>query len=227
MSASWVRIDASYFRHPKVRTMGKDGRSLDVAGICWCALNETDGHVPKHALSFIAGEAEVKPTVVKLLVAAGRWDVVDDGWMIHDYLDYNRSAEETRAQRNKWQKQKAAQRGKSTADNDADSDEDSSSQRNGTGRSPLALVDNSHPSTTRPDDFRAKVADRYAEIAWERANQSKINEPGIFRDSRRTTALKDPKLDVYRTRYPEATAGEIAAWLHGEKHSMRYHEAAQ
>lgn len=233
MSASWVRIDASYFAHRKNRAMGKDGRALDIAGICWCSLNETDGRIPRHALTYIAGEAEVKPSVVKAVVAAGRWEETEEGWQIHDYLDYNRSADDIAKERNRWQRNKAKQRASShmstgdiSGDIRGESSVESPPLRNGTERSPFTLVDNSHPSNTRRDDRKHQVIEAYAAHSWQTANQGLIRQPRQFKDSERDVARNHPELDRWLEEYPTARPGEIAAWLRGETNSMRYHQAA-
>jgi hypothetical protein len=242
MAASWSRLDAGYFGHAKAKAIGKDGRALDLAGICWCATNETDGHIPKHALSFIAGEAEVSPKVVDRVVEMGRWHAVDDGWIVHDYLDYNRSADEIRRERNRWQRNKSRQRAAtsqqvspvdngevSPVDNGevspVESSVESPRQRNGTERSDLHLRNNSHPRVPEAGEERAQqVVEQYAAISYAKANQSQIRNRARFIESERERALANPALEDYLTRFPTASASAIAGWLHGETQSMRYHE---
>lgn len=99
---SWVRIDDQFFRHPKATAAGRDGRSLFIAGLCYCASQLTDGHITKAALMLVAADAGVKHTVAKTLVECGLW--VEDGrhgFFVHDFLEYNPSADEVRVARAK------------------------------------------------------------------------------------------------------------------------------
>jgi hypothetical protein len=98
----WVRLDDGFYRHPKARQVGKEGRALFVAGLCWAAGHLTDGFIARSDLGLIAAEAEVRPRVTaRLLVDAGLWEEAHNGWVIHDYQDFNPSAEEVRERRRK------------------------------------------------------------------------------------------------------------------------------
>lgn len=61
----------------------------DVAAMCYCAEMRNDGELPVPYLR------SVPQKVRSELVAAGRWDVTDEGVFVHDYLDYNPSSTET------------------------------------------------------------------------------------------------------------------------------------
>ena len=99
---SWAKLDDGFFRHPKARAAGKDGRALFIAGLCWAASHLTDGFIAETDLGLIAAEAEVRPApTARRLVEVGLWEPVDGGWVIHDYLDYNPSAEAVREKRRK------------------------------------------------------------------------------------------------------------------------------
>jgi hypothetical protein len=91
---TWAKLDDGFYRHPKSRAAGKDGRALFVASLCWAASHLTDGFIATHDLGLIAAEAEVKPRpTANRLVQVGMWEPVDGGWQIHDYLDFNPTAE--------------------------------------------------------------------------------------------------------------------------------------
>jgi hypothetical protein len=97
---TWVKIADEFYRNPKMRAAGKNGRALYLAGLCYCASGLTDGHVAAIALPVLAAEAEVpgKATAAKL-VDIGAWVPVNDGWCIPDYLDYNPTREQVQAER--------------------------------------------------------------------------------------------------------------------------------
>ena len=111
----WVKVDDSLPRHPKFIAagdrLGKHGVTLAIGffvqGLCYAATYLTDGLIPRVA---IRGFLSAQPTaVVDALVAVGLWEVVEGGYRIHDYHDYNPSAEQIRAQRAK--KAEAGMRG--------------------------------------------------------------------------------------------------------------------
>jgi hypothetical protein len=59
-----------------------------------CAQHLTDGYISREvALLYGTKSAAAQ------LVAVGLWEVADEGWVMHDYLDYNPSAERVRAER--------------------------------------------------------------------------------------------------------------------------------
>ncbi len=108
---SWAKFDDGYDDNPKCRAAGKDGRALDSAGIRHCARNRTDGLIADYDLPVLAAKADVnaKRTVTKL-IEVRRWhgphhdcercpDCPPGYFIVHDYLDYNPSAEQDLAKR--------------------------------------------------------------------------------------------------------------------------------
>jgi hypothetical protein len=91
----WVRIESSVSRHPKFAIAGPAASWLWLCGVAYCQEGLTDGFIPESALNFL-GVKNAKP-LVSLLVKAQLWEVVDSGWLVHDYLEHNRSAEDVRA----------------------------------------------------------------------------------------------------------------------------------
>lgn len=92
---SWVRIDDRAWCHPKLVALSAPAVRLWVWALCWSAQHETDGLIKLAALSILGGTKRVAAE----LVSAGLWDIRDDGWMVHDFLDWNPSAEERREKR--------------------------------------------------------------------------------------------------------------------------------
>ena len=101
----WAKIDDQFFDHPKARAAGKDGRALFMAGLCWSAGQLTDGFIAITDLSLIAAKAGVRGAfTARELVNVGLWEKTIGGWRIHDYADFNPSADvvmEIRQQRAK------------------------------------------------------------------------------------------------------------------------------
>lgn len=96
----WVRLDDRFPSHRKVALLTDRAFRLHVSAICWCAENLTDGRISNRELAVVAHVRNVKATAQQL-EDAGLWDRTDDGWEIHDYLDYNPSREQVIAERKK------------------------------------------------------------------------------------------------------------------------------
>lgn len=77
------------------------------------------------------------------------------------------------------------------------------------------------PATGGESDVRqTQAVAAYARIALEHANG--ITNPEAYRRTAMQTARAHPDLTRYLTRWPTAPPDAIAAWLHGDKHSMAY-----
>jgi len=92
---SWVKIDDQFFRHPKVLAAGRDARDLYLVGLTYCAQSLTDGFIPGAAMRVLAAEAEIEtgPASAARLIAVGLWEVVEGGYAVHNYLEYQPSKE--------------------------------------------------------------------------------------------------------------------------------------
>ncbi|MES9522414.1 hypothetical protein [Streptomyces capoamus] len=96
----WVKLDDRFPSHRKIALLSDRAFRLHVSAICWCAENLTDGRITDRELALVAKIRGVKATA-KALEDAGLWDRIEDGWEIHDYLDYNPSREQVIAERKK------------------------------------------------------------------------------------------------------------------------------
>lgn len=85
----WVKLDDSTDSHRKVRRAGNEAFGVWTRSLCYSAGALTDGHVDPEWLEERAGRRASK--ISELLVVSGLWEPNDDGWLIHDYLDFNPS----------------------------------------------------------------------------------------------------------------------------------------
>lgn len=111
---SWVRIDDHFDEHPKLAKVGPIGWGVWLGMIAYCNRNLTDGFVPIDVAEGIGGRWRVRRQtedgrmavetigissgmsgtdmttewVIDLLVDAGLLEAVEDGYRLHDYLDY-------------------------------------------------------------------------------------------------------------------------------------------
>lgn len=119
---AWIRVDDHFDEHPKLAKIGPLGWGMWLAGLAYCNRNLTDGFIPwtkaRTLASFetLDGEDRIWTLsrtcgmtgddidanwVINLLVDAELWEVVDGGFQIHDYNDYQPTKAEIEEQRTK------------------------------------------------------------------------------------------------------------------------------
>ncbi len=96
----WVKLDDRFPSHRKIALLSDRAFRLHVSAICWCSQNLTDGRISDRELTLVAHVRGLKATA-KQLEEAGLWDRTEDGWVIHDFLEYNPSREQALAERKK------------------------------------------------------------------------------------------------------------------------------
>lgn len=97
----WVSHDDRFSQGRKVFGLGDRAYRLHFCGLEHCSCNLTDGGINRAELPVVAAVARIaSPSkFVAELVASGLWIETEEGWVINDYLDYNRSAEEIKEDR--------------------------------------------------------------------------------------------------------------------------------
>lgn len=90
----WFRLEESFHHHPKVRRAGNAATGLWVRCATYSAQYLTDGVVPTEVVHEYGRSREIDA-----LMTSGLWVRNGDGFLIPDYLDYNPSAEQVRADR--------------------------------------------------------------------------------------------------------------------------------
>ncbi len=101
----WLKIDDVFTEHPKVLSLSDAAFRVHVHALCYCVRLKTDGVVTQAALRSLRGT----PSLAKQLVDASCWELHDEGWLVHDFLEYNPSREQLEAERER--KQEAGRRG--------------------------------------------------------------------------------------------------------------------
>lgn len=87
---SWSMLDDGWHDHPKVLACSYAARGVWATSLSWSANKLTEGKLPRR----LAAVMEFPEDAIAELVSVGLWDAVPDGWLIHDYLDYNDSKAE-------------------------------------------------------------------------------------------------------------------------------------
>ena len=115
---AWVRIDDGFARHPKVAAAGPLAMAMQVAALCYCNRELTDGFVPRAVArtlldwqvdredgqrytvaitSGMAGNDVSNDWVINLMVESGMWREVKGGYHVHDFDQYQPSKAEVLA----------------------------------------------------------------------------------------------------------------------------------
>jgi hypothetical protein len=94
----WVRLDDRFPSHRKVALLNDRAFRLYVSGLCWVSENLTEGKILDRELTVISRIRGPKAAAAEL-VDAGLWERVADGYVIHDYLEYNPDRARVKADR--------------------------------------------------------------------------------------------------------------------------------
>ncbi len=105
---TWVRLDDGFPDHPKFIGIGDAALALWVRALAHCNRYLTDGLVVPKALARLS-LAKKPSAVADELVAAKLWTVTDDGYLFHDYADYQHTKAQTTERR--MSKQEAGRAG--------------------------------------------------------------------------------------------------------------------
>lgn len=110
----WVRIDDGFAQHPKVVKAGPLAMAMQVAALCYCNRNLTNGFVPRSVAKTLidwemvtgetvwtlgrtsghAGDDITPDWVIGVMLDVGMWEVAEGGYNVHDYDQYQPSKEE-------------------------------------------------------------------------------------------------------------------------------------
>ena len=96
---SWVKIDDQFSEHPKVMQAGPLASWLYVRSLCYTAKYLTDGFIPQSSAEQLAMFAGSSPELLEKLVECSLWERRNGGYQIHDYLDYNPTGAQVKAER--------------------------------------------------------------------------------------------------------------------------------
>lgn len=100
---SWVRLDDRFYNNRKILSVSLPARWLYLSALCVANQHASDGHVDQAAqdcLMVAVGRAGNFDALARELVTALLWADLGDGTFgIHDYLEYQLSADEQRKER--------------------------------------------------------------------------------------------------------------------------------
>lgn len=100
----WLRIDDQIAHHPKFIDAGPIASWLWVCGNAYCNKYLTDGFIRSSALGTLGGVTNAKRWA-EVLVKVGLWEAAAGGYRVHDFHDFNPTAQEVRANR-EWDRRR-------------------------------------------------------------------------------------------------------------------------
>lgn len=190
----WVRFDDGFPSHRKIEPLSDGAYRLHTSAIFWSSRQLTDGCIPKRDLVFAAPRTMKRPEkFVRELVDAGLWEAVEEGWELHDFLDYQPSKAQVTADR-----KKTAERQRRWRERHSETRDDSVSN----GRSNGVTNGGSNAAPTRPDPSRPELHtdqdDSAAPPPPEKPKKAtRIPIPfAITADMREWAAIKAPDVDL-------------------------------
>lgn len=93
-------FDDNILSHPKFVKAGEDAASLWIRSVIYCNRHDTDGLVEADVVpAFTSKPPKIVAALVERLVRFRLWDVVEGGWRVHDFHDWNWTAEQREAHR--------------------------------------------------------------------------------------------------------------------------------
>jgi len=195
---SWVKLDDGFYDHEKFDGLDLAAIGLWTVGLAYANRNLTDGLV---RAGFIGRRASRKQ--IQALCDVGLWVECDGGWLIHDYLDHQRSADQILALSEK--RAKSGRRGGSKPKANAEQ----------TGSKPEAELEpqpNTQPPSPPSPEQRMKAAARLLATAETERRRSDLANPGGYLQSR-LAPLRVEHEPLWREilqREPGATAQQLA-----------------
>lgn len=116
---TWLKKDDKYPEHRKIRRLSDGAYRLHDTALCWAAKDETDGLIQADDLTEMQHGKRLSRYIPDL-EAAGLWERVPGGWLIHDFLHYNPSHVQLDKERAAARERQARARAKRRGVNDSD-----------------------------------------------------------------------------------------------------------
>lgn len=141
----WFKVDDAFAFHPKRMAAGPQAVALWVVAGSWCAQQLTDGVVPTSMVPALGGRLKD----ARDLVTAGLWHIHPDGFMFHDWSEYQPTRDSVLTERAQQRERQRARRAARTGGVRTNNDGTTHGVRD-------AFVT---PDPTRPEDSLSVVAD--------------------------------------------------------------------
>lgn len=161
----WVRLDDAFYDHPGHATLSLSAWGLWAWSLAWSNRNLRDGKIPLPVVERMdpAGDATAE------LVGAGRWDRDEQTVIVHDYLEYQPSADEVRKkrerERTRWQRRGKRHESDLPADSDPEPEPPPPQHRAESPRTPPASQpQEKHAPTERAPTRRGLMFSKITDV---------------------------------------------------------------
>lgn len=114
-----ARLAPTFLHSDKVERLDDVSFRVYVNAVVYAASHETDGRIPRRSLRLLHPTADVLGAADRL-VAAGCWEPIEDGWQIHDFLNYQTPKAQLDAVRSAARSRKQRSRAAGTSRRDTD-----------------------------------------------------------------------------------------------------------
>lgn len=117
----WAKLDDRMPWSRKIQPLSDRAFRLYITGIAFCAAELTDGFISDANVALLPLKRG-RTDAARELVANKLWEEVEGGYMVHDFLDYNRSAARMKQERKATAARQARFKGKSNGVSNGDGD---------------------------------------------------------------------------------------------------------
>lgn len=109
----WIKLDDQFWTHPKLERLSDKAHRLYLRSIGYAAQHLTDGLLDTTALRTLGATQRLCEELCEPIYPgeSGVWEPVRQGYLIHDYLDYNPSRQEVLERRRRDADRQAKRRG--------------------------------------------------------------------------------------------------------------------
>ena len=105
---TWFKLECSILSDPKLELLPGNAYKAWIRGVAYCAQHLTDGHLDETAVKML----RIPKTSIDRLVHDGLWQPDPlGGWVIHGYLNHQRSKDQVRAEREAARRRQRKHRG--------------------------------------------------------------------------------------------------------------------
>jgi hypothetical protein len=108
---TYFKVDDHFHSHPKILDLGLDAIGLWTLAGSWSGEQLTDGFIPARLIARLGGSQET----TQALVDAGLWEVIEGGFIFHDWDAHNQTKAQVIESREAWRSKKEKQRGYRTS----------------------------------------------------------------------------------------------------------------
>ena len=169
----WARFDDHMPTHRKVRPLTDAAFRLWVSAVCYSNAYGTDSFILRSEINLVSDVKRPLRSVAQL-VAIGLWEEVEDGWLIHDFHEYNPSSAQVDAQRKlKTERQRRWREGRAASDVDASTSASVDASRDAAPSRPVPT----RPVVTTTPASAAPTADESAPAKPSKPKRPAIEDP--------------------------------------------------